>query len=79
MHLVFFFEKFEVKKCHRFYDIFLILTNNFKVKGVRFTLNVKLNVKSVFKIDTNREDFIELFNYKLLKIIIYLETQGGEN
>ena len=42
-------------------------------------MNVKLNIKSVFKSDINdKQDFIELFNSKLLKIIIYLETQGDK-
>jgi len=39
-------------------------------------LETKLNVKSVFKIESeDNEKFIELFNYKLLKIILYLEEQ----
>jgi len=41
-------------------------------------LNVKLNIKNVFNTNIkSKEEFIKLFNYKLLKIIIYLETQGG--
>jgi len=39
---------------------------------------IKLNVRSVLKSETT-EDFIELFNYKLLKIILYLESHGGAN
>ena len=43
-------------------------------------MDIKLNVKSIFKTDVDkREEFIELFNYRLLKIIIYLETHGGIN
>ena len=42
-------------------------------------MDIELNVKSIFKHDINSEEFIELFNYKLLKIIIYLESQGGKD
>jgi len=43
-------------------------------------LNIRLKVRSTFKNkDISSEKFIELFNYKLLKIIINLENQGGEN
>ena len=41
-------------------------------------MNIKLNVRSILKSDLSKtENYIELFNYKLLKIIIYLENQGG--
>jgi len=54
--------------------------NILKLKRGFNDLNIKLNVKSVFKIDIdNRELFIKLFNYKLLKIILFLEKQGGNN
>ena len=42
---------------------------------------MKLNVKSVFKTNIDdKEKFIELFNYKLAKIILCLESkmQNGE-
>ena len=43
-------------------------------------MSVKLKVKNVFKCDINdREKFVEAFNYRLLKIIIYLETKGEQN
>jgi len=59
---------------------FIVLINNFKLKGVKIKLDVKLNISSIFKSDTsNQEDFIKLFNYKLLKIIMHLESNGGNN
>ena len=42
-------------------------------------MDIKLNVISRFKHDTNSEKFIELFNYKLLKIIIHLENQSDND
>jgi len=55
-------------------------SNNLNYKGVQFRLNIRLKVRSTFKNkDISSEKFIELFNYKLLKIIINLENQGGEN
>jgi len=63
-----------------FLAFFVVQLNNFKLKGGLNFLDIKLNVKSTFKTDVDkREEFIELFNYRLLKIIIYLETHGGTN
>jgi len=43
-------------------------------------LDIKLNVSSILNTEiSNQEQFIELFNAKLLKIIIHLEEQGGSN
>ena len=40
-------------------------------------MDIKFNVSSNFKPDaSNQATFIELFNYKLLKIIMYLESLG---
>jgi len=40
-------------------------------------MDIKLNVSSTFKPDGENQDFIELFNYKLLKIILFLELNNG--
>ena len=45
-------------------------------------MNIKLNVKNKFNTDftsVEKVDYTDFFNYKLLKIIIFLETQDGEN
>ena len=43
-------------------------------------MDIKLNVSSIFNSDiSNQEQFTELFNAKLLKIILHLEEQGGSN
>jgi len=40
-------------------------------------MDIELNVISEFKVDTNTQEFIDFFNYKLLKIILHLENQGS--
>jgi len=43
-------------------------------------MDIKFNVKSIFKIDeSEKKELIEKFNYKLLKIILCLETGDGTN
>ena len=67
----------QIKKCQTFLTFFVAYINNFKIKG-EIELNIALNVKSIFISDINNKDkLIELLNYKLLKIILYLENQGG--
>jgi len=56
---------------------FVVYINNFRLRG-KLILDIKLNVRSVFKQDIDQQKaFIELFNYKLLKIIMYLEYRDG--
>jgi len=52
------------------------IARDYNLKGGCEKLNIKLNVRSIFKINTKDEEmFIALFNDKLLKIIISLENQ----
>ena len=50
------------------------------IKGDKIKLNIKLNIQNIFNNDSNNlEKLIEMFNIKLLNIIIHLENQDGEN
>jgi len=56
-----------------FFAVFIIILN---IRGFKINLNIKLNIKSIFKSDVDTEEFIELFNYRLLRIILHIENQG---
>ena len=43
-------------------------------------MDVKFNISSILNSNIgNQEDFIELFNSKLLKVMMHLESRGGNN
>jgi len=60
--------------------IFFVQINNFIIKGFKINLNTKFNVTNIFKTDAKEQDeLITLFNSKLLKLILHLESYNSTN